>query len=229
MAMSTAFYAPDLTAHVAKLKEAGEAYLPFSYTNPADGATMGAIMITVPTSGTMLEVHSAVLAEDYQADFSALSETATSCPEALYTSQSVAELNRQWDIQDGSTENSFGLPDLLPIRFSQPVGSSDSYTEYGFFFDEWASLGGSYEAVTSSVSPSCTFSSSRKTLFQSSNAAVDLRFVYNPSATDGSDGYTVEDFKEYVHDMRFALKSLRRRFDSSRLFFDNAALALPIH
>ena len=78
MAMSTAFYAPDLTAHVAKLKEAGEAYLPFSYTNPADGATMWAIMITVPTSGTMLEVHSAVLAEDYQADFSALSETATS-------------------------------------------------------------------------------------------------------------------------------------------------------
>lgn len=205
MHMSTAFYAPDLTLHVTKLKAGGKGFLPFSYTNPADGSTMWAVMVTVPTSGTMLEVHSGVLAEEYQGDFSSLADAAaTSCPEALYASQSVDELNRQWGLQDGSLENAFGLPDLLPIRFSQPVGSSDAYAEYGFFFDEWASLGGSYEAETSAVSPSCTFSSSRKDLFQSSNAAVDLRFVYNPNATDGASGYTVNDFKEYVHDMHYA-------------------------
>ena len=92
MSLSTAFYTPELTKHVQNLKASSSAFLPYSYKNPVDGNKMWALMVTVPNSGTMLEVHSSKLAQEYHSEFSPIADVATSCPEALYTSQSVDAL-----------------------------------------------------------------------------------------------------------------------------------------
>lgn len=214
MSQAVSLYSPDLSPFILRWRNSGTAMLLRQYDSPLDGRTIYSGRVSIPHTGTIIEVVSDKVSQHLQDSF--FEYAVEECVEANFIAWTVNSMQNMWS---GVEVNELGLPDLLVVQISNPAEDASEMPAY-FQSTTGVKLNSSSH---SQADLACQWSDIAFNVRSGDSNQVVLRMVQNSQAFEGEHHYS--EYENYVTETVDALVGYNQGF--SRYLDSNIALELP--